>query len=868
MQVPPEQQLPRTEAGEVLQNLPASHRIEGHCALLLNDLLDGFWICDFEGRFVMCNRAFCSMVGFDEQEWQGHRVEDVSGFKDGDGWLLQLKTGSGVLRTRLVQRDGHELQVELNVQTSSALPGYFCVFVRDITQLVQAEQALLESQNRYSIFINTMTDIAFLKDSQLRYLFVNQAMVTFLQRPIEEIIGRSDFEFMSPEAATACQQSDWAVLTSGEVRTTQETMSERIYEVRKFPVPLQDGSIGIGGYARDMTDTLTLMREWHQSAEIMRYIVKHDPSAIAVFDREMKYLAVSDRYLREYEVREVEVVGRRHYDVFPEIPQRWRTAYQRSLKGEIVQAEDDFFVRLDGRIIYMDWACRPWFDSAGEIGGIILYTQVITERKLAEQHLRESEERFRNIYQQSPIGVELYDADGRLIDLNPACLQIFGLDNADSVRGFCLFDDPNLSEETRRKVRSGQSVTQEMFFDFDLVQKLQLYRTIRSGGCYLVCYITPWNNLDGTLAGYLVHVMDITERKQAVSQLQESQRRLATLMSNLPGMAYRCKNNPDWTVEFVSEGCYALTGYSVQQFSAGFSYAQVIHPQDRKAVWEGVQAQLAEAGKYQLSYRIISTNGQEKWVWEQGQAVYDDQRHVIALEGFISDISARVKAEKDLLRIEWMLTSEAGARQTAFRNSEGQMYSDLTALNKQRGILHAVGKVMLERIANEYMDLLETSSAVYERNGEYALGIFSSGWCRMMDVASFRLCETEDLQTALGSGKWLCHEACWKQASMVSMEAGQAVDIACEGGIRLYALPVWANGEIVGAINFDYGDPPRDLVRLQELAGKYHLDPQFLLEQAMQYESRPPYIIELAKRRLRASALLIGEMVERKRAVV
>jgi len=161
---------------------------------------------------------------------------------------------------------------------------------------------------------------------------------------------------------------------------------------------------------------------------------------------------------------------------------------------------------------------------------------------------------------------------------------------------------------------------------------------------------------------------------------------------------------------------------------------------------------------------------------------------------------------------------------------------------------------------------MDTSSAIYEKNGDYALGIFASGWCRFMDQASRDLCNTEDNIEALTCGKWLCHESCWNEASLPAMESGEPVEIECKGGIRLYALPIKAGDETIGAINFGYSDPPQDKEKLIELSEKYKVPIDKLIEKAKEYETRPPYIIETAKKRLQSSAHLIGEIVNRKLA--
>jgi len=160
------------------------------------------------------------------------------------------------------------------------------------------------------------------------------------------------------------------------------------------------------------------------------------------------------------------------------------------------------------------------------------------------------------------------------------------------------------------------------------------------------------------LPAVVKRVLDEADRERRLIQteqsLRESERMLSTLMSNLPGMAYRCRNDPQCTMEFVSEGCLDLTGYPCEALieNRRVSYADVIHPEDRETVWSEVQEAVRKREPFRLTYRIRAAGGEEKWVWEQGRAVYDADGQVVSLEGFIADITERKRAEEALRESE------------------------------------------------------------------------------------------------------------------------------------------------------------------------------------------------------------------------
>lgn len=208
--------------------------------------------------------------------------------------------------------------------------------------------------------------------------------------------------------------------------------------------------------------------------------------------------------------------------------------------------------------------------------------------------------------------------------------------------------------------------------------------------------------------------------------------------------------------------------------------------------------------------------------------------------------------------LHWLLI-----REVATEHQE-QPYGDLTTLNRGGTILETVGASALRDIVDDYLGLLGTSAAVYEVNGDYAHGIFASGWCRRLDARSRELAGESNTE-ALANGKWHCHESCWT-TSRTSIETRVETDLECHGGLRIFAVPILAGEEVIGSINFGYGDPPTDESKLAEIETLYSIDRAELQREAAAYETRPSYIVEFAKKRLRIAARLIGELVRQHRA--
>lgn len=190
--------------------------------------------------------------------------------------------------------------------------------------------------------------------------------------------------------------------------------------------------------------------------------------------------------------------------------------------------------------------------------------------------------------------------------------------------------------------------------------------------------------------------MNETNIKSDVQQLIDSERMLNDLMGNLPGIVYRCHNDNKWTMIFLNEKCFELTGYQVEDFlnNKTLSYLDIIHPDDSEMVWDKVQKAISLKKRFEMTYRIITESKEQKWVWEKGKGVFDKKGKLLYIEGFISDITKTVESEK-----RYRETIELAVDGFLISDIEGNIIDANTSMLKMTGC-------SLDEIKNKHISKL------------------------------------------------------------------------------------------------------------------------------------------------------------------
>lgn len=429
--------------------------------------------------------------------------------------------------------------------------------------------------------------------------------------------------------------------------------------------------LGYRGAGRDVTERIEAQRALEVKSQVLQAILRATPDGVQLFDKFNATLAVNEQ---TYEILDIPYGGpdpspASTFQSLLLLAKRgeYGAGDPEKLAGERLEEVRELVAR-EGSVNYeRRLTTGRWIEArlrALDDGAYLALYRDITDSKEREAELERQSATMSTIAANMDGGIAVFDKDNRLRAWNHALTDLIGLDREVMRQGATLREilvsqakagefgpcDPEAEAERRiATFHGGRSVVTERTRPNGRI--IELRRNAIPGGGSVTIYVDvtarrqaerDLKELNATLE------RRIADRTEALAESDRFQR---SLLANVPGIVYRCRNDRDWTMEFVSEGCRALLGIAPEDLVGGsMTYNQLIHPDDREMVREKVQRDFSANRPFELEYRVQHADGSWRWVWDRAHPIRVSAGQVEAMEGFVLDITERKDAERELAR--------------------------------------------------------------------------------------------------------------------------------------------------------------------------------------------------------------------------
>jgi PAS domain S-box-containing protein len=389
-----------------------------------------------DGRWLRVNRKLSDIVGYRPDELLTKSFQDITHPDDLSSDLelvrqvLAGEISTYTLEKRYLRKDGSIVWINLSVslvRQPDGSPDYFISVVEDISARKDVEANLTEAKRLAKLghwHWDLHTDRHFWSEEIYRIYGRDPALPPAVYPEVQSYFTPDSWAGLVT-AVENCRASGQPYTCDAEVVVADGT--KRWVTARGETVRGADGkTIALRGTVQDITERKqaeqalaeaqaaileqqkqarlailnqmqdanaarakaeTALAALHESQEQLKLFIEHAPASLAMFDHEMRYLAVSHRWLTEYGVGDHNILGHSHYEIFPEIGEDWKSIHRRGLAGEVIRADSERFERADGSVQWIRWEVRPWTTADGAIGGIVIFSENITSQKLAEEEI-------------------------------------------------------------------------------------------------------------------------------------------------------------------------------------------------------------------------------------------------------------------------------------------------------------------------------------------------------------------------------------------------------------------------------------------------------------------------------------------------
>ncbi|OPY93402.1 MAG: Blue-light-activated protein [Syntrophaceae bacterium PtaU1.Bin231] len=684
---------------------------------LMSELIEhsGALICvkDREGRYELVNRRWEDVTGLKRLDVLGKTDEELfpgeagRQFRRNDLTVMERQSALSLEET-LPDPNGTRFFISLKFplrEGDGSVTG-ICAMITDITDRKRTEERLRESEALYRTFINASPDMVFLKDDQLRNIVVSRSLAAFFGRPENDVVGKTDFELMPEAAAQSCHQTDLTAMERTGVVTSEETVGDRVYETHKFRVELGEGRTGVGGFIQDIT-VRKRAEEAIRKLEREKSAILDAMSEIVIFvDSDLKVLWSNTAANKLFNLTAGQMEGEYCYRKLHGLsrPCRICPAAAAVKTGNPCTVED--FASM-GR----HWTMRsyPVRDDAGNLAGIVEIVTDITERKQAEEALRESEARYRAIFENASIGVAQANPEtGHWIRVNRKLCEITGYSEREMLK--IRFSDITHPEDRDKDWAAFQRVIRGEQPDYRLEK-----RYIRKDGgiAWVNVNVTVIRDAAGLVISTVAVIEDISERRAAQEALMKSEELSSRLIATIPDLVVRTDISGE--VRFVNDMVVRAGGYERSELVGKHMLAFIAPEDHERAILNTFRILEENIGTQE--YHLLVKNGEKRLFEVNSDILRTPGGDPYGIVNVLRDITDRKRAEEALLE------------------TRRQLADIIEFLPDATLVIDREGRVIAWNRAIEVMTGVAKTDMIGRGNHEYALPFYGQRRPILVDLA-------------------------------------------------------------------------------------------------------------------------------------
>jgi len=516
------------------------------------------------GKVAEVNDGFVEMFGYNRDEVIGFSTIDLGLWtnpSDRERMISILKTEGSIKNFEATgKRKNQELFTALISGELVFIDNkqMLLLTIRDITDRKKLEAALKTEKDRINAILNLVGDPIFVKDNQHRFTLGNKAFYEMVGLDENNVIGKTLAEDIPEDEMEHFLKIDRLVLDTGIPDTSEEELTinnqTRTIITNKTRFTDDSGNRLLIGSIHDITDRVNAEKEKAHFNDLMKYIISNTKSAVSVFDTQMNYIYVSDRYFDDFHITDKNLIGRNHYEVFPNLPQFLRDIHKRSLSGETISGDDDPLIHPDGSMDWANWTSMPWYKTDGKIGGIIIYLEVITSQKIVEESLRTSEQKYRMLLDFASDAFFQGDGNGNFITVNNKAIELTGYSREELLK-------MNMKDLFSQEIIENIPLRYDRLLAGETVKSERMI--VKKDGTSVYVEMSSKQMPDGT---YQSFIRDLTDFKKTKKEYEAAEERFRLAFTTSPDSI---------NINRLSDGCYVTINNGFTKMT-GYTEAEVI----------------------------------------------------------------------------------------------------------------------------------------------------------------------------------------------------------------------------------------------------------------------------------------------------